>query len=286
MSIEPLGALKQGENGLQTVTRAIRQAANQSGLDFDLMLGVAKRESSLQADAKASTSSASGLFQFIDQTWLGAVKEHGQELGLGDVAKDIVRTEKGFTVADPARKEEILNLRFRPAIAAKVAGKTLAAAKERLSNALGREASGSEVYMAHFLGERGALRMLQAGEGAIAADVDPRAAKANQPLFFEGGRPVSVAEFKNKIALKIGGGDVTAAPQVRPPLAPPQATEAPASYTVRIPYRPSTAPKVEAYASPQTNERLSDIGKSLPPQIYAAIVDMQSDFILGDKKDS
>lgn len=286
MSIEPLSALKQGENGLQTVTRAIRQAANQSGLDFDLMLGVAKRESSLQADARASTSSASGLFQFIDQTWLGALKEHGDELGLGDVAKDIVRTEKGFTVTDPARKEEILNLRFKPAVAAKVAGKTLAAAKDRLSQALGREASGSEVYMAHFLGERGALRMLQAGDQAVAATVDPRAAGANQPLFYEGGRAVSVGEFKNKIALKLGGAPAQAPADVRPPMAPSQIAEAPSAAPVRAPYRPSTAPKVETYASPQANERLSDIGKSLPPQIYAAIVDMQSDFILGGKKDS
>ncbi|NNU17439.1 lytic transglycosylase domain-containing protein [Parvularcula sp. ZS-1/3] len=274
MSIEPLAALKDSDTSKGSVTKAIRQAARQTGLDFDLMLGVAKRESSLRADAKAATSSASGLFQFIDQTWLGAVKEHGDQLGLSEFANDIQRGEKGFTVDDPARREEILNLRFKPAVAAKVAGKTLAAAKDRLSNALGREASGSEVYMAHFLGERGALRMLQAGETATAATVDPRAAKANQPLFYEGGRALSVSEFRDKIALHLGKEPA------------PQLAETPA---VRVPYKPTAtprpAPRVETYAQP-TARSVTDFSKTMPPQLYAAIVEMQSDFILGGKDDS
>jgi soluble lytic murein transglycosylase-like protein len=278
MSIEALSGVRSSEERGGSVMGALRKAANQSGLDFDLMLGVAKRESSLRPDAKAATSSASGLFQFIDQTWLGAVKEHGEALGLGDVAKDITRTDRGFEVADPARREEILNLRFKPDVAAKVAGKTLAAARDRLSAALGREASGSEIYMAHFLGERGAMRMLQAGEGAQAAAVDPRAAKANTPLFYENGRPLSVAEFKNKLALHVGlrEGMAASAPEVRIPMAPPAARQAAAP---RGPL-PSRAPAPE----PVIENARPGISQ-LPPQLYAAIVEMQSDFILGGKKD-
>jgi len=272
MTVEPLNAIKNDDKSASYVKKAIQQAARQTGLDFDLMLGVAKRESSLQADAKAKTSSASGLFQFIDQTWLGAVKEHGDALGLGHIAKDIQRSGKGFTVTDPAKKQEILNLRFNPVVAAKVAGKTLGAAKDRLTQALGREASPSEVYMAHFLGERGATRMLAAGDQAVAADVDPRAASANQTLFFQNGRALSVAEFRDKIALHIGLEDKS------------QATiQAPPAQEVRVPYAPAPTRqpvRVETYSPPMAPSYANAI-TGLPPQLQAAIVEMQSEFFFG-----
>jgi hypothetical protein len=238
-------------------------------------MGVAKRESSLRPDAKAATSSASGLFQFIDQTWLGAVKEHGDALGLGDYAKDISREGRKLVVADPARREEILNLRFKPDIAAKMAGKTLSAAKARVSQALGREANPSEVYMAHFLGERGAIRMLQAGEGAEAAAIDPKAAGANKSLFFDGTRPLSVAEFKGKLALHIGMEEPSAPADVQVPLAAkgPMPSRQAARSVTEIPYAPRPA-----------NSSVTPY-RSLPPQIFAAIVDMQSELLFG-KDDS
>ena len=46
------------------------------------LLKTATRESSLNPDAKAKSSSAAGLFQFIEQTWLGLVKSDGPRLGL------------------------------------------------------------------------------------------------------------------------------------------------------------------------------------------------------------
>ncbi|MEM9809894.1 MAG: lytic transglycosylase domain-containing protein [Pseudomonadota bacterium] len=277
MSIDALQGVKAAENKAVSVTKAIRNAARDAGLEFDLMLGVAKRESSLRPDAEAKTSSASGLFQFIDQTWLGAVKEHGEALGLGDYAADITRGEKGFVVEDPERRDEILNLRFKPSVAAGVAGRTLAAAKDRLTQALGREASGSEVYMAHFLGERGAVRMLNAGEEAVAAGVDPRAAHANQPLFYEGGRALTVSEFRNKIALKLGVEET--------PMAQAAASAQPLE-PARVPYRPHrvhAAPTatIETYVKPAP-QQLRDVQAGLPNNLYAAIIDMQTDFIASD----
>ncbi|MEO1656267.1 MAG: transglycosylase SLT domain-containing protein [Pseudomonadota bacterium] len=268
MSIEALQGVGAKETGFASVKTAIRNAARDAGVDFDLMLGVAKRESSLRPDAQASTSSASGLFQFIDQTWLGAVKEHGEALGLGDVAADITRGENGFEVADPARRKEILDLRFKPSVAAGVAGKTLAAAQDRLSAALGRQATGSEVYMAHFLGERGAVRMLEAGDNAVAASVDPRAAKANQPLFYDGSRPLTVAEFKGKIALGLGDAGAGSSAEVSTPR------------EIRVPYRPTIAPQVDTYAQP--GPVMASTGTNgLPNQLFSTILEMETDFITG-----
>ena len=60
-----------------TVVTALKNAAAATGSDFHYLLGTAIRESSLKANAQSNTSSAGGLFQFVDQTWLGLVKNHG-----------------------------------------------------------------------------------------------------------------------------------------------------------------------------------------------------------------
>ena len=51
------------------ITDIIRGAAERHGVDPDVMLRLAQRESSLNPSAKNPKSSAGGLFQFIDGTW-------------------------------------------------------------------------------------------------------------------------------------------------------------------------------------------------------------------------
>ena len=65
------------------VTGAIRQAAQSTGISFEYLLTTAKIESNFNPSAQASTSSA---YQFIDQTWLGTMKQDGAALGLGRYA--------------------------------------------------------------------------------------------------------------------------------------------------------------------------------------------------------
>ncbi|MCX7676587.1 MAG: transglycosylase SLT domain-containing protein, partial [Alteraurantiacibacter sp.] len=56
---------------------AIARAAQATGTDFSYLLAQARIESGLNPAARARTSSASGLFQFIDQTWLATLDRHG-----------------------------------------------------------------------------------------------------------------------------------------------------------------------------------------------------------------
>ena len=77
------------------VTGAIRDAARVTGAGFEYLLNTAIRESNLNPNAKAKTSSATGLFQFIDQTWLGTMKQSGASLGYGKYADAISRTSSG-----------------------------------------------------------------------------------------------------------------------------------------------------------------------------------------------
>jgi len=76
---------------VSTITPADRrrdqQAANTTGTSFEYLLATAKMESNFNPTASASTSSARGLYQFIDQTWLGTVKEAGAQLGYGKYAR-------------------------------------------------------------------------------------------------------------------------------------------------------------------------------------------------------
>src|SRR5206468_6458573 len=97
------------------IAGAIKQAASSTGTSFEYLLATAKMESNFNPAAGASTSSAHGLFQFIDQTWLGTVKEAGAQLGYGKYADAISRTSSGdYTVSDAGMRQAIMKLRDDP----------------------------------------------------------------------------------------------------------------------------------------------------------------------------
>ena len=65
-----------------SVEQAIKQAAKMVGVNEQTMMDFAKIESSLNPNAKAKTTSASGLFQITDKTWAELVKKHGSKYGI------------------------------------------------------------------------------------------------------------------------------------------------------------------------------------------------------------
>src|SRR5260370_12178392 len=113
MQAEAASALGQ-ERVANRVVDALRKAADATGSDFHYLMGTAMRESSLKPNAQSGSSSATGLFQFIDQTWLGLVKEHGAQHGLANFAAAITRQSDGRYHADPGAKQAILALREDP----------------------------------------------------------------------------------------------------------------------------------------------------------------------------
>src|SRR3954469_15011564 len=100
-----------------SVLTALKQAASATGSDFHYLLGTAMRESSLKPDAQSATSSAAGLFQFVDQTWLGLVKEHGAQYGLSDAANAITKDASGRYHVETGAKQSVLALRKDPGAA-------------------------------------------------------------------------------------------------------------------------------------------------------------------------
>jgi hypothetical protein len=135
------------------IAGAIKQAANTTGTSFEYLLATAKMESNFNPKAAASTSSARGLYQFIDQTWLGTVKEAGAQLGYGKYADAINKSPSGsYFVSDPAARSAIMKLRDDPAAASSMAAVLTQSNSFRLTGKIGRRPTDGELYMAHFMG--------------------------------------------------------------------------------------------------------------------------------------
>jgi hypothetical protein len=181
------------------VAGAIKQVSNRTGVSFQYMLTTAKMESDFDPTAGATTSSAHGLFQFIEQTWLGTVKETGTQLGYGRYSDAISRTPSGgYAVDDPVMRRSILKLRDDPEAASSMAAALTQSNGFKLTGLLGRRPSDSELYMAHFMGVGGAARLIANAEDnpqAVGARLFPNAASANRSIFYaQDGRARSVSE--------------------------------------------------------------------------------------------
>lgn len=170
------------------VTEALRQASARTGVGFDYLLRTAERESGLRPEASASTSSAHGLFQFVEQTWLETLKEEGPRFGLDKLAAQIERGSSGvLTISDPATFSQVMGLREDPAIAALMAGALTARNAAVLESKLGRRSEAGDLYIAHVLGASGGARLIEAAEAMpeiSAVDLFPRAAQANKSIFY------------------------------------------------------------------------------------------------------
>lgn len=196
------------------LTRPLKSAADATGVSFDYLVKTAKRESNLNPDAKAGTSSATGLFQFIEQTWLGLVKRQGPEMGLQDQAAAIQRDGAGrYVVPEAEARRQILALRKDPSLSARLAGMFTRENRASLKEAIGREPTGGELYIAHFLGAGGARELITMAQGnpdRVAASAFPDAASANRPIFFDSnGRARSAREVYARLVSFHDGPEAT-----------------------------------------------------------------------------
>jgi hypothetical protein len=187
------------------VQNAIASASASTGVNFNYLYHQARIESGFNPNARATTSSASGLYQFTTQTWLGVLKNHGAEHGLSWAANAITKGSDGhYYVSDDTTRQEILALRQNPETSAAMAGEYASDNKDTLEAKLGREANSTDLYMAHFLGPAGATRFLKAKDAnpdQSAASVMPAAARANRWVFYDkSGNPRSLEQVYERFA--------------------------------------------------------------------------------------
>jgi hypothetical protein len=202
------------------VEAAIQRASAVTGADFGFLMGVARRESGYNPNAHARTSSAAGLFQFVDQTWLAALKQHGAKYGYARYADLIQKGPDGryYVPGGPEARAAVMDLKQDPQAAALMAGELGASNAAYLRGRVGREPTAGELYIAHFLGPQGSAKMIDAVRtqpGVSAASLFPDAAAANRPIFYPGGQAASVSQVYANLTRLPGSG---AAPT---PMAPP-----------------------------------------------------------------
>jgi hypothetical protein len=170
-----------GATNLSTVFTEIEQ---QYSIPQGILARVARAESNFVTCARSRHSSATGLFQWLDGSWLQASRAlYGRARPLEE--------------------------RCTPSVAAKVTAFTLAQAQTQLRSVI--ERSGTDLttglYMSHFLGIAGARKffesMAQDPRGNAAAAF-PKAAAANKPIFYNGGQPRSFSEIIQLMAKKMG----------------------------------------------------------------------------------
>ena len=176
-------------------------------------MALADKESSFLPDSKARTSSAEGLFQFVEGTWLEGLRRYGSQHGYAAEAEAVRMVQGRPVVSDSKDRERILNLRQDPYLSALMAGEMINTHRQILAGRSTRDPSFAELYMAHFLGVQGASRflaLLSDAPGKSAPEAFPRAAKANRSLFFDKKKAarakataLSVAEVQGRVGAMI-----------------------------------------------------------------------------------
>ena len=171
------------------VQKALQLASTKTGVPFDILAKIANIESGFNPSAKAGTSSAGGLFQFLDSTWAAMMKQHGAELGLkGNESK------------------------FDPVASALLGGAYI---KDNMKSMQSVKAApnATDVYIAHFMGAGGARSFLGAmgkDPSANASAFFPAAAKANKNIFFtKDGQPRSLQAIYTLFQNKLGDNGTT-----------------------------------------------------------------------------
>jgi hypothetical protein len=278
MNIEPTGT--------QTVAAgAIRQAARMTGADFKYLLATAQVESNLNPNAQAPASSAKGLFQFIEQTWLSTLKEQGAALGYAPYASAISRQASGqYSVSDPQMYNRIMDLRSDPTANALMAGAYTRTNAGKLSDRFGRTPSEGELYIAHFLGPNGAMRLIDLAESrpyTPAAALFPGPARANPSIFFDasGNARGAAAVYKtllgrygaargaptnNAAAAPTAVAQQPPRPYLRPAVLPDQATLAAANAQQAVPVVKNSGPMFHSlFRSGGENEQVAPVVNAL-----------------------
>ena len=205
----------QGIRGV--VETAIQRASEATGVDFSFLIKTAGRESGMNPKAKAQSSSAAGLSQFVEQTWLSTLKQHGAKYGYARYADLISRGADGrYHVGGGEARKAVMDLRLDPHASSLMAGELASDHAAYLRGRTGRTPTSGELYAAHFLGPKGSAKLIdamQASPGAAAASLFPDAAQSNRSIFYRGGRAVTVSELYANLTRTGGEAPATSEPR-------------------------------------------------------------------------
>ncbi len=241
------------------VVSAIQTASQKTGVDFSYLIQKASTESSFRTNIQAKTSSATGLYQFIESTWLEMVKKHGAKYGLENQAAQI---DVNGRVSDGAARKSILHLRTDPQLSSLMAAEYASENKAFLERTIGGNIGNTELYLAHFMGPSGSAAFLNEHRHnplQVAADLFPQAARANKGVFYDSttGQPRTLEQVYAFFDKKFDG---------------PQAPSKPSTHMIAR--QPQEEPVLE-YVTAQPNRaeyaRAEKAYRHVPPSLYGEI---------------
>lgn len=194
-----------GEDGAVVSARAV-------GVPTTYMRALTGHESGDDPDAEAPTSSAAGLGQFIDSTWVDMMRRYGPRYGLGEGRLANLSNADVLSLKNDPNWSRLMTAEY---------------ARENyniLRRETGRDVSEGEVYLAHWLGPEAASALIKAvdqdrrstGRGRIARDLVTRGAfNANLPIFYTPDANITLeGEGDDRRFVYHGGGRLRTASEV------------------------------------------------------------------------
>lgn len=210
------------------ILKVIGEAADRFKVSPALLASIAKRESSFDPNAKNPSSSASGLFQFLNGTWKDMMSRYGEKVGLPPDASPFDPKAAATMGAIYAKQNAII-----------------------FENMVGRAPSDGEIYAAHFLGPKGAVDLARAKDekpDMAAALVFPAAAAVNHTIFFDkNGDPRSVRDVYASLT-NMPAGETPPTTDAAKPAAEPAAQQQVPEFT---PVQASIRPAVRRLDGPR-----------------------------------
>ncbi|HLZ67838.1 MAG TPA: hypothetical protein VKQ29_16555 [Aliidongia sp.] len=186
----PIGISGGGASIPDQLAAVARTPGVADGHDFATLLAQVAGESAFKPHAVNKHTGAAGPFQFVKNTWLSLLKEHGEALGVKPELLAQIKTEAHgrLAIADPQALKEVLDLRHDLSLSAKMAAKYLDENKTHLAHLLHREPNEAEVQISFILGPSGAAHLVAAAKSHPDTPVDqilPKAVAANRSLFHD-----------------------------------------------------------------------------------------------------
>lgn len=169
-------------DGFVNMRDTIVAAGNMVGINPMILSTIAAQESGFKAAAKASTSSATGLFQFISSTWNAMLRKYGPKYGI----------PPGTSPTNPMANAILGACYIKENF-------------EAVRNALsGREPTATDAYILHFLGTGGGKKFLSANPNTPASSVVSNGqVSANKAIFYSNGAMRTVGQVYDFMKSKL-----------------------------------------------------------------------------------
>ena len=161
-SSPPKGLISEHIRVPRWLADTVVRAAQATNTDPTVLLALADKDPGLLPNrAEAQTSSAQGLFQFGEGTWLEVLRRYGPKHGYRAEAKAIHVVRGRPVVASSTERERILRLRRDPYLSALMTGEMITTHRQIRAGKVAPDPAFAELYMAYALSVNGTSRFME-----------------------------------------------------------------------------------------------------------------------------